>query len=77
METSPFNQSLLDARGRREIADTREPRQGAEFPNLLVCAAKRWILGSAGHTGKSMDYCQIINSEMQVNRYAYPNGEAI
>jgi hypothetical protein len=40
METSPFNQSLLNARGRREIADTRNPREGAEFPNVLVCAAK-------------------------------------
>jgi hypothetical protein len=36
METSPFNQSLLDARGRREIADTRNPREGAEFPNYWL-----------------------------------------
>ena len=31
---APFNQSLLNALGGRETADTRNPREGAEFSLL-------------------------------------------
>ena len=37
---APFNQSLLNALGGRETADTRNPREGAEFSFFLSYAAK-------------------------------------
>ena len=37
---APFNQSLLNALGGRETADTRNPREGAEFSLLPQLRAK-------------------------------------
>ena len=54
---APFNQSQLNAFGGRETADTRNPREGAESSLLPQLRRERLTLGSAGHTGKSMDYC--------------------
>ena len=54
---APFNQSLLNALRGRETADTRNPREGAESSLLPQLRRERLTLGSAGHTGKSMDYC--------------------
>ena len=71
---APFNQSLLIARGRREIADTRNPREGAEFSLLSQLPCERLTLGSARHTRQKYGLLPNHQTRMLMNRYANPNG---